>query len=102
MTAFYTSLNGLKNAETDLRVISHNIANAETVGFKKSSAQFADIVTSGSASGLTDTAKRPSHGTPALILYGSNLGTTEDYARDLARTRRRPCPTPGRRCRRRG
>ncbi|WP_050929762.1 bifunctional cytochrome P450/NADPH--P450 reductase [Aestuariivita boseongensis] len=41
---------------------------------------------SGSASGLTDTAKRPSHGTPALILYGSNLGTTEDYARDLART----------------
>ena len=50
MTAFYTSLNGLRNAETDLRVISHNIANAETVGFKKSSAQFADIVTSGSAS----------------------------------------------------
>ena len=35
---------------------------------------------------LSDTASRPSHGTPALILYGSNLGTTEDYARDLART----------------
>ena len=35
---------------------------------------------------LTETAKRPSHGTPALILYGSNLGTTEDYARSLART----------------
>ncbi|MFK7836536.1 MAG: bifunctional cytochrome P450/NADPH--P450 reductase [Sulfitobacter sp.] len=35
--------------------------------------------------GLSDTAARPSHGTPALILYGSNLGTTEDYARDLAR-----------------
>ena len=41
----------------------------------------------GSASnGLTNTANRPSHGTPALILYGSNLGTTEDYARSLART----------------
>lgn len=38
------------------------------------------------AAGLSDTAKRPSHGTPALVLYGSNLGTTEDYARDLART----------------
>ncbi|MDJ0643653.1 MAG: flagellar hook basal-body protein [Erythrobacter sp.] len=50
MTSFYTSLNGLKNAETDLRVISHNIANAETAGFKKSNAQFADIVTSGSSS----------------------------------------------------
>lgn len=49
MTSFYTSLNGLKNAETDLRVIAHNIANAETAGFKKSSAQFADIVSSGSS-----------------------------------------------------
>ncbi|MEM9500562.1 MAG: flagellar hook basal-body protein [Pseudomonadota bacterium] len=49
MTSFYTSLNGLKNAETDLRVISHNIANAETAGFKRSSAQFADIVSSGSS-----------------------------------------------------
>ena len=38
------------------------------------------------SAGLTETANRPSHGTPALILYGSNLGTTEDYARDLART----------------
>ena len=37
------------------------------------------------AGGLSDSAKRPSHGTPAHILYGSNLGTTEEYARDLAR-----------------
>ncbi|MBA3053404.1 MAG: flagellar hook-basal body complex protein [Sphingomonadales bacterium] len=42
--SFYTSLNGLKNAQTDLAVISHNIANAETTGFKKSNVQFADIV----------------------------------------------------------
>lgn len=41
--------------------------------------------TAASASGLTSTAKRPSHGTPALVLYGSNLGTTEDFARELAR-----------------
>ena len=42
--------------------------------------------TEGAASGrLTDTANRPSHGTPALILHGSNLGTTEDFTRDLAR-----------------
>ena len=38
------------------------------------------------AGGLTESANRPSHGTPALILYGSNLGTTEEYARDLARS----------------
>lgn len=42
--SFYTSLNGLKNAQTDLGVISNNIANAETNGFKKSSVAFADIV----------------------------------------------------------
>ncbi|WP_298166835.1 flagellar hook-basal body complex protein [Novosphingobium sp.] len=42
--SFYTSLNGLKNAQTDLGVISNNIANAETNGFKKSSVAFSDIV----------------------------------------------------------
>ena len=42
--SFYTSLNGLKNAQTDLGVISNNIANAETNGFKKSTVSFADIV----------------------------------------------------------
>jgi cytochrome P450/NADPH-cytochrome P450 reductase len=39
----------------------------------------------GTPGGLSDSAKRPSHGTPAMVLYGSNLGTTEEYARDLAR-----------------
>jgi flagellar hook protein FlgE len=42
--SFYTSLTGLKNAQTDLGVISNNIANAETNGFKKSSTEFADVV----------------------------------------------------------
>ena len=42
--SFYTSLNGMKNAQTDLGVIAHNIANVDTNGFKKSSTQFADIV----------------------------------------------------------
>ena len=49
MTSFYTSLNGLKNSQTDLNTIAHNIANAETTGFKKSSVEFADIVANGSA-----------------------------------------------------
>lgn len=42
--SFYTSLNGLKNAQTDLGVVSNNIANAETNGFKKSNVAFADLV----------------------------------------------------------
>lgn len=41
--SFYTSLNGLKNAQTDLGVTSNNIANAETNGFKRSSVAFSDI-----------------------------------------------------------
>ena len=44
--SFYTSLTGLKNAQTDLNVISNNIANAETTGFKKSDTAFADIISS--------------------------------------------------------
>ena len=42
--SFYTSLSGLKNAQTDLGVIAHNIANAETTAFKKGKAEFADLV----------------------------------------------------------
>lgn len=42
--SFYTSLNGMKNSQTQLGVISHNIANVETNGFKKSRVQFGDVV----------------------------------------------------------
>jgi flagellar hook protein FlgE len=45
--SFYTSLSGLKNAQTELNVTANNIANAETSGFKKSSVQFSDIVAGG-------------------------------------------------------
>lgn len=49
--SYYTSLTGLKNAQSELDVLSHNIANSSTVGFKKSTASFADIM---SASTETD------------------------------------------------
>ncbi len=42
--SFYTSLSGLKGAQTDLGVVSNNIANVGSFGFKKSRAQFGDIV----------------------------------------------------------
>lgn len=47
--SFYTSLSGLKAAQTGLNTTAHNIANAETSGFKKSTANFADLI-AGSAS----------------------------------------------------
>jgi flagellar hook protein FlgE len=46
--SYYTSISGLRNAQADLNVISHNIANAETNGFKKSRVDFSDIVASSS------------------------------------------------------
>ena len=42
--SFYTSLNGMKNAQTSLGVIAHNISNSETYGFKRSRTEFAEIV----------------------------------------------------------
>jgi len=44
--SFYTSLSGLRAAQTDMSAISHNLANVTTNGFKKSRAEFADIIAS--------------------------------------------------------
>ena len=38
--SFYTSLNGLKNAQSSLGTIAHNIANYETYGFKRGRTEF--------------------------------------------------------------
>lgn len=79
--SFFTSLSGLKNAETDLRVIANNIANAETVGFKKSSVQFSDLVATGSA---TDPRRSPGIGsTVAGITQDFVLGPLEQTGRAL-------------------
>lgn len=43
---FYTSLSGLQASTTDMSVISNNIANSSTAGFKQSRTQFADIMAS--------------------------------------------------------
>ena len=44
--SYYNSLSGLRAAQTDLSVISNNIANVGSVGFKKSRAEFGDIFSS--------------------------------------------------------
>lgn len=41
--AFQTALSGLNASRKDLDVVSNNIANSNTTGFKKSRAEFADI-----------------------------------------------------------
>ncbi|HEX8447355.1 MAG TPA: flagellar hook protein FlgE [Sphingomonas sp.] len=52
--SFYTSLSGLKAAQTDLSVISNNVANVGALGFKKSRTEFGDVMsTSPYSSGAT-------------------------------------------------
>ncbi|WP_372963970.1 flagellar hook protein FlgE [Marinobacter sp.] len=52
--AFNTGLSGLRAASVDLEVTGNNIANASTVGFKSSKAQFGDLYASGFLSGGTN------------------------------------------------
>ena len=47
MSAFSIALSGLSAASSDLDVTSNNIANADTIGFKGSRAEFADLYASG-------------------------------------------------------
>lgn len=42
--SFYTSLSGLRGAQTELGTISNNIANVASTGFKRSRAQFGDLL----------------------------------------------------------
>src|SRR6201991_2004169 len=42
--SFYTSLSGLRGAQTDLSTISNNIANVGSIGFKRSRTFFGDIM----------------------------------------------------------
>ena len=88
--SFFTSLSGMRNAETDLRVISNNIANAETAGFKKSNAAFSDLVATGST-----VDPRPTPGIGAAVSsinQDFTLGSLEQTgrARDLATNSRAP------------
>ncbi|MDE3240162.1 MAG: flagellar hook protein FlgE [Paracoccaceae bacterium] len=47
-----TALSGLLDAQTGLNVVSNNLANAGTTGFKAGSAQFSAIFPAGSANGI--------------------------------------------------
>ena len=51
---FNTGLSGLRASSVDLDVTGNNIANASTVGFKSSQAQFGDLYASGFLSAGTN------------------------------------------------
>lgn len=82
--SFNTALSGIRAADTDLKVTGNNIANAGTIGFKGSRAQFGDVYTSSLLGGGANT---PGSGVTTLALRQSfdqgNLKFTQN-AMDLA------------------
>ncbi|UUA73652.1 flagellar hook-basal body complex protein [Cellvibrio sp. QJXJ] len=54
--SFNTALSGIRAANTDLQVTGNNIANASTIGFKTSRAEFGDVYTSTLLGGGSNTA----------------------------------------------
>lgn len=82
--SFYTSLSGLKAAQTDLSVTANNLANVGSTGFKKSRAQFGDLF----ASAPTQTTKQIAGQGTRLngVIQQFTQGTLEatDKALDLA------------------
>jgi len=102
--ALNQALSGINAAQSELNVISNNIANAGTVGFKGSAAQFAEVyavtglnlssVATGSGAELTGVAQQFSqgdlettNGSLDMALSGNgffvvNNGTGDQYTRD--------------------
>ena len=66
--SFNTALSGIRAANTDLSVTGNNIANAGTVGFKSSRAEFGDVYTSSLLGGGS---KTPGSGVTTLNLRQS-------------------------------
>src|ERR1700712_436674 len=67
--SFYTSLSGLKAAQTDLAVIANNVANVGSAGFKKSRAVFGDLF-----------ASSPTQATKMIAGQGARLnGITQQF-----------------------
>lgn len=73
--AFSQALSGLSAAATNLDVIGNNIANSETVGFKSSETQFADLYASSQAAGIGVQV--------ASISQDFSTGSLETTGRDL-------------------
>lgn len=64
MSTFSLGISGLSAAKKNLNTVGNNIANASTVGFKRSRAEFADVYAKsglGSATGLTGNGVRVSN-----------------------------------------
>jgi flagellar hook protein FlgE len=81
--AIYTGLSGMDAYTKGLDTISNNVANLNTLGFKASSVQFADLFDNGGSGGLTFVGSKVSQG------EGVRIGSTfTDFSQgDLTQTK---------------
>ena len=70
--AMYTSASGMSSAQTQINVVSNNIANMNTVAFKESSVNFADVFYGQLSAGSPST---PTSGgvNPKEVGYGTQV-----------------------------
>jgi flagellar hook protein FlgE len=82
--SFGIALSGIDAAQADLNVVSNNIANADTTGFKQSAAEFSDLFAS-SANGVAATATGSGVQVAAVAQnFGQGTLTTTGNSLDLA------------------
>ena len=76
MSAFFSSVSGLKSQTTSLNVIANNISNVNTTGYKSSRVSFSDLLsqTLSSASGSTATTGGTN---PVQIGLGVSVASTD-------------------------
>ena len=83
--SFSIALSGLSAANTALDITSNNIANANTVGFKDSQAEFADVYSSGAVNLNTSTSGEGVQVVSAAQQFTQgDISTTSGGALDLA------------------
>ena len=94
--SFYTSLSGLKAAQTDLSTISNNIANVGTVGFKQSRTDFGDLIASSAFQAQGSVIGQGTQLKSVTQEFTQGSFESTDRSLDLAISGRRPARSPPR------
>lgn len=81
--SFYTSISGTKGAQADIAVISNNLANAQTTGFKRSRVEFGDLFAAAPTQTAREVAGQGVRVMAIMQQFGQGTLATTDKALDL-------------------
>ncbi len=80
INSLFTAKTGMEAMQTQLDVISHNLANVSTTGYKRASAQFQDLIYQNLRQAGGQTTEQTQHPTGLDIGLGTKvIGTTRDF-----------------------